>query len=84
MKYKQMCKSEKNKTVTVTHLNGSEILVKLRVQRGQLVDGAVESAVMVTQYLAEEEGRKRDVHDNALSMRSYSYTLKVFRQQADN
>lgn len=74
-----MCELQKNKTVTEAHLNGGEILVKLRVQRRQLVDGAVESAVMVTQYLTEEEGRKRDVHDNALSIRSYSYTLKVIR-----
>lgn len=59
---------QNNLSVTVGDLDGREVLVKLRVQRGQLVNGAVETAVVVTQDLTEEEGGKRDVHNNALSM----------------
>lgn len=51
-------------------LDRSEVLVKFRVQRGQLVDGAVESAVVVTQDLTQEEGGKRDVHNNALCIQT--------------
>lgn len=58
----------------LANLDGSEVFVKLRVQRGQLVDGAVESAVVVTQDLTEEERGKRDVHNDALRMRESSYT----------
>lgn len=57
--------------VILADLDGSEVLVKLRVQRGQLIDGAVESAMVVTQDLTEEEGGKRDIHNNALSIQKW-------------
>jgi len=47
-------------------LDGGEVLVELRVQGGQLVDGAVEGAVVVAQDLAQEEGGERHVHHDAL------------------
>lgn len=47
-------------------LNGGEVLVELRVQGGQLVNGAVEGAVVVTHDLAEEEGGEGYVHHDAL------------------
>lgn len=60
----------KSKTISPSvffYFDGSEILVKLRVKWWKLVDGAVESAVVVTQDLTEEEGSKRNVHNNALN-----------------
>lgn len=47
-------------------LDGGEVLVELRVQGGQLIDRAVESAVVVTEDLTQEEGGKRDIHNYAL------------------
>lgn len=50
----------------VTDLDGREVLIKLRVQWRQLIYGAVESAVVVTQDLAQEEGGKRYIYNNSL------------------
>lgn len=52
--------------VCVTDLDGREVLIELRVQWGQLINGAVESAVVVTQDLAQEEGGKRYIYNNSL------------------
>lgn len=49
-----------------TYLNGGEILVELGVERGELVDGAVEGAVVVAEHLTEEEGGEGHVHHDAL------------------
>lgn len=49
-----------------SYLNRREVLVKLGVQRWQLVDGAVEGAVMVSEDLAQEKGSKRHVHHDPL------------------
>lgn len=47
-------------------LDGGEVLVELWVQGGQLIDGAVESAVVVTKDLTQEERGKRNIHNDAL------------------
>lgn len=62
----QMRNLIKTKSEFLTDLNRSEVLVKLRVQWRQLIYGAVESAVVVTQDLAQEEGGKRYIYDNSL------------------
>lgn len=48
------------------NLDGGEVLVELWVQGGQLIDGAVESAVVVTEDLTQEERGKRNIHNYAL------------------
>ena len=66
------------------NLNGSEVFVKLRIQRRQLIDGAVESAVVVTQDLTEEEGGERDVHNNALkSQRHKVFDFNSVQHESD-
>lgn len=50
----------------VSNLNGSEVLIKLGIQWRQLIYGAVESAVVVTQDLTQEEGGKRYIYNNSL------------------
>lgn len=57
-------------------LDGGEVLVELWVQGGQLIDGAVESAVVVTEDLTQEEGGKRNIHNYAL----YTQTLELHIQ----
>lgn len=57
-------------------LDRGEVLVELWVQGGQLINGAVESAVVVTEDLTQEEGGKRNIHNYALD----TQTLKLHIQ----
>lgn len=44
----------------------SEAPVEVAVERGQLVDPAVQRLLRLPQHLAQEERRERDVHHYAL------------------
>lgn len=70
------CKKDKVKSVC-SYLNGSEVLVKLWIQWGKLINGAVESAVVVTQDLAKEERGKRDIHNNALNRQKWQWNTEA-------
>ena len=52
-----------------TDLDGCEVFVELRVQRGQLIHRAVEDAVVVPEQLAQEEGCKGHVDHDSLPER---------------
>lgn len=64
-----MCKCDKLlkiKSVRGADLDWRKVLVKLRVQWRQLIYRAVETAVVMTQDLAQKERGKRYIYNNSL------------------
>lgn len=66
----------------IADLDGGEVLVELRVQGGQLIDGAVESAVVVTEDLTQEERGKRNIHNYALYKKVLQLNIHENEQRA--
>lgn len=53
-------------TPVSTNLDGGEVFIKLRVQGGKLIHGAIEDAVVVPEHLAQEEGGKGHIYHDPL------------------
>lgn len=65
--YAQQIKRNCSPKLNLSDLDGSEVFVKFWVQWWEFINGAVESAVVMTQDLTEEEGGKWYVHNYALN-----------------
>ena len=57
---------ERGDVALVVVLQKGQVLVQLRVEGGQLVNGRVQCTLLLTEHLAEKEGGKGNVHDDAL------------------